>query len=286
MQLLVRQTKGSVDQELLAQGQQMRLSACRVTPADLQALDALFTSDEFSRPRVAALRYQALSPPCFPSLARRVTLVGADVSCIPPAPEKPDCDWAKVVARNRAEFKDTVFRITDGDVVRLAKFVYDCQNPIYVSLASLQEGSWYAPKLDEILPPERAAPIQDRADHMFHLDAMQFYDAAGLGVVTSENIEVLSLCEHTGSGRVCSHGAWFTFDDVTDEFPLVRVANDTLAFARDSASPSVTSDMLAARPWLKGTLVATGRSSRSPSSKEAACGIGCGDHHRGGLFSP
>ncbi len=124
-----------LSEEALAQGSLCRLSASRLSPPELQALQASFASPAWGPKAVERLRAIATTPPEEPSAAAKAALESMGS---PAVDARPSPAWGRTVCRNRDAFARCALLLKGGLETQAYAFMYASQSPMFAAFVPLQ----------------------------------------------------------------------------------------------------------------------------------------------------
>ena len=259
-----RHLRGARDLEAQQSKQALfRLSNCRLTSADLEAMALLWGSEAFTGARLKALRDKAMLSPEAPSPAIVQALIAIDVSKDIQKADSPR-PWVATLCRLRDYFRECGLLLRKaGQADRAYAFLFATQSPMVAELLPLQRFTCCAPP--SLSGLEALAALNHYQEYTFTWEPGTCINA--MDVVFDEHTEVLVL-------PYLGFQAGFTM--ASHSVPLgilefVRVAMKAGAQPTPKAEscrpPSVNTELLEQYPWLSAYMSKPGSFSKASGSK-------------------
>ena len=190
---------------------QLRLSGCRFSVAELDALATLHSSLDFSLKKVQELRKAAAQAPAVPEAALRARL---EEIAVPDAAEKNACQpWLRTLCWGRDSFASTALVFVTAGVERVFAFLYATQSPLAASFLPLvRRDSSFRP-MPSGTPPQLNEVLGDFFDHDFDCQWGKTVTEDNVAAAQDTVIYVLPDIAFLGGTRVVSHAFLVPLDE-------------------------------------------------------------------------
>ena len=224
----------------------MRLSDCRFSPEEVEAMTASFELGSWTRR--ASQKRRLLEVPSAPpaDLQARMSAVSVQQE---PGHARPE--WLSAVCGHRDHFSDTAFLVRGATgVVSAYKFMYAMQNPLMVAFCPLQKQP--CGLISDTVVNWDSAPALFMASQVATYrvdwtDVVREFDLPSLDVAS---VAVLPCLFYAGSNNLRSCADSLPLDAFLLALGPLRAASTRAPRAASSAGHSASGDVLAAFPWL------------------------------------
>jgi hypothetical protein len=262
--LMVKRATSNAEETRL-NGAALTLSACKLSPDAIGALETTVTCERFPQSQVSQLRQAVAFAPSVPGLEFFQALGALPVLQSVDFDSDDNPIWVAPVAANRATFKRAVFRFGVGPDASFYKFLYAMQTPHIIVFAPLQEVEAFVPC--DILDMASLDNAYQRFVQTFVVDYASFVTADMVPAMAPSQISLMGQADYVGGNTIASHSCWERLDTVLAGLPA------RAAFQPKTHEPKWHENKKLVTPWLKGKL----QSEHSDAPRSGDSGGDCSD---------
>lgn len=233
-----------------------RISACRLSAADLGAMAELWVSEAWSKGRSGGLRASAMVAPAAPSAEVRAQLESMEV-VLPDHDSRATPPWCAIVCRHREVFASCIFAFVQNAQETYYLFLYATQSPFTATFMSLN-------LLDRPLPASDPRSWGTWLDSPLRRPAFEFHTgrryAREVDIPFPDGTEmfVIPKAFFPAAGQVATYAEPLAFQSFVKGLPAS--APKASSAAPKARTPEIAK-LLAEFPWLEN-YVSQGKSGK------------------------